>query len=80
MSDTQVANLLITLLTQLLAASPQIAEAVKGAKDFIVLLFGAKLITAQQQDALYDWVDAQQKLVLSGVRPAAWTVDPDPQP
>lgn len=61
-------------------AAPQVAELIKGAKDFITSLTTAKIITADQQNLLHAWVDNQSALAASGIVPPSWKVEPDPAP
>jgi hypothetical protein len=79
MNATQI-SLLLGIITQVIASAPQIAQAVSTMKDLIAALFGAKLITKAQQDALMAYCDANQQMALAGIRPAAWQVEPDPAP
>jgi len=78
MSPAQI-SVILGIITQVIASAPQIAQAVSQMKELVSALFGAKLITKGQQDALMAYCDANQQLALAGIRPAAWTVEPDPQ-
>ena len=71
-------SLWLGIITQVIANAPQIAQAVATMKDAIGAMFGAKLITKAQQDALLAYCDANQQMALAGIRPAAWQVEPDP--
>lgn len=59
-------------------AAPQIAAVVEAAKNLITSLFTAKVITAEQQKALHDYVDAHAALAAQGIVPEWWTVEADP--
>ena len=59
-------------------AAPQIAEVIKAGKDLISALFTAKVITAEEQQALHDYVDAHAAATALGIVPPAWQVEPDP--
>ena len=78
MTTVQI-SVILGIITQAIAAAPQIAQAVSVMKDMVAVLFGSKLITKSQQDALMAYCDANQQLALAGIRPAAWSVEPDPQ-
>jgi hypothetical protein len=78
MTTVQI-SVILGIITQAIAAAPQIAQAVSQMKELVSALFGSKLITKSQQDALMAYCDANQQLALAGIRPAAWSVEPDPQ-
>ena len=73
------ATLIIQVIQAILAAAPTIAEGVAKAKLFISALFGAGLITVNQQNALYAHVEALGYLASSGLSPDWWQVEPDPE-
>lgn len=62
------------------AAAPKVEALYVKGKEFISALFGAGLLTIEQQDALHKHVDALQALALAGIVPDAWKVEPDPVP
>jgi hypothetical protein len=74
-----VIPLIISAIQAAIAAAPQVAKVVAGAKAWISSLFAGGIITAEQQDALHAHVDSIAALNATGIRPAAWTVEPDPQ-
>lgn len=61
-----------------IAAAPQVVELVNKAKEFIAAMFGAKLITKAQQDALHARIDAHVLQVQAGIIDPALLVEPDP--
>lgn len=64
-----------------IAAAPDIEKAVVDAKNFITQLFQAKLITADQQNAIHSHIDAIALLFKAGQElPEHWRVEPDPAP
>jgi len=65
-------------IAALISAAPQIESIVTSAKNLIDAMFTAKLITADQQNALKARVDADCALALAGL-PVHWQVEPDPQ-
>jgi len=62
----------------LITAAPEVAKGIENAKQLIQALFSKGLISAEVQDALNLYVDAEAAMVKSGVRPSHWTVQPDP--
>jgi hypothetical protein len=62
-----------------ITAAPLAIEVVEKAKALISSLFTAKVITAEQQNALHLEVDAYAAMVAAGIVPLAWQVEPDPQ-
>lgn len=80
---TNVSSILQTIIQGILAAvaaAPQVEAVIAGAKALISALFEAKLITAEQQNALHGYVDTHAKLASVGITPPAWTVEADPSP
>lgn len=68
----------LQIVNAILASSPKIIETVGNVKALLDALFTAKLITADQQNALMAHVDAQAALAQAGVVPDHWQVEPDP--
>lgn len=66
-------------LTSLIGAAPQIAAVYTQAKDFVKLLFEAKLISVEQQNLLWAHIDSIKALYDAGIVPSSWTVQPDPE-
>jgi hypothetical protein len=60
--------------------APGVISVVTKAKDFIASLFGAGVITAAQQNALFARVDELARQAEAGEDPSWWTVEPDPIP
>lgn len=71
-------SLIVSLLQGLISNAPQIYKAAADAVAFVEALFSAKLITADQQNALHDHVDAIILARLKGEPPPHWQVEPDP--
>ena len=71
-------SLILNLINGLLIAAPDIAKTVADVKRLIEALFTAKLITVEQQNALAQFVDAQEALRAAGLTPEHWKVQPDP--
>ena len=63
----------------LIGLAPGIADVVNSAKSMIASLFSSGAITAADQDALFNWVDAVQTAVESNQIPPEFTVEPDPK-
>jgi hypothetical protein len=61
-----------------LGLAPQVEAVAISAKSLISALFAAKLISAEQQNALHAWVDSHAQLAAAGIVPPAWQVQPDP--
>lgn len=62
-----------------IAAAPEIQKAVEWAKNFIGDLFSAKVISIEQQNALFSHVDALGTVFKAGqALPSHWTVEPNP--
>jgi hypothetical protein len=60
-----------------ISAAPQVAEVIAAAKNLLTSLFGAGVISKEQQDALHQWVDSHAALVQQGIEPPSWSVEPD---
>lgn len=71
---TQIAN----WITAAISAAPKILAAYTAIRNFIMGLFGAGLITKEQQDTLMAHTDAVVEAFIKGEPPPAWTVEPDP--
>lgn len=69
---------IIQLIQAGLAVAPQIGEAAIKAKNFISALFGAGLITAEQQGAIHAHVDKIVVALKAGEVPPHWQVEADP--
>jgi hypothetical protein len=69
---------ILAVIQGIIAAAPKILDAYNAAKAFINGLFGAGLITSDQQAQLHSQVDAVVTAILSGNPPPEWTVEPDP--
>ena len=65
-------------LEALIQAEPQIASVVSAVKNLITGLFGAGIITADQQNALHARIDAVAAAAQAGQVLPEWTVEPDP--
>lgn len=61
-----------------LAAAPQAIAVAEKAKELIDALFGAKLITAEQQQATKSHIDSIVAMAQAGIIPSHWLVRPDP--
>lgn len=70
---------IIALFQAAIQAAPKVAELVVKAKEYIAALFGAGLITKDQQDRLFAHMAELQAAALTGNPPPHWTVEPDPQ-
>ena len=70
--------LIIQAVQAAIAAAPQVADVAVKAKDFIASLFGAGLITKEQQDRIHAHVDAICAAALAGQELPEWTVEADP--
>lgn len=69
---------LIPLIESAIKYAPQVAGAAVAAKNYIGVLFAAKVIDAATQNALHAHVDAYLIAVASGTPPPSWTVEPNP--
>lgn len=56
-------------------AAPKILEVGTAAVDFAAALFGAGVITREQQEAVNVYVEAVQSAALAGLRPPHWQVE-----
>jgi hypothetical protein len=70
--------LLVQAIQAVIAAAPQIAELAVKTKDYIAALFGAGIITKEQQDKLHAHVDAVCAAAIAGTELPHWTVEADP--
>ena len=61
-----------------ISAAPGVIEVATKAKELIQALFTAKLITKQQQDATFLYIDAHAAMVMAGITLPHWMVEPDP--
>lgn len=61
-----------------MAATPKVIELVKQGKAFFSGLFGAGLITREQQNALHAQIEAHAEMIAAGIVQPQWTVEPDP--
>ena len=75
---TAALPVLLQGLLAMIGAAPQIVDLVNKAKDLIAALFSAKLITKEQQDALFLSIDAHCALVNSGFIGIEFKVEKDP--
>lgn len=73
------AILQIIQLTLAIATSREARIVADALRDWIVALFNKGLITTEQQDALFQYVEAVCASRLAGLIPAHWSVQPDPQ-
>ena len=71
-------GIILTGITTILNAAPQIAEVYSKAKELVTVLFTAKRLTKEQQDAIHAHIDSIKMLVDAGIVPPAWQVEPDP--
>jgi hypothetical protein len=62
-----------------IANSEQAAEIIADAKRLFATLFRHGLITKEQQDATSKYLDGLEAMVLAGIVPPHWQVQPDPQ-
>lgn len=74
-----VVTSVISAIQLVIAAAPKVEALYVKAKDFISAMFGAGIITVEQQDALHKHVDALQAAALAGTPPPSWTVESDPE-
>lgn len=70
---------IIGAIEMLIRIAPGAAEVVKRARQMIAAQFGAQVITASEQQALFDRVDAIAKEAADGILPDWWEVEPDPE-
>jgi hypothetical protein len=63
-----------------IAAAPTVIAIVEKAREFISAMFGAGLISIEQQNALHTFVGECQAAALNGQPPPHWVVEPDPEP
>lgn len=70
--------LIIQGIQAAISAAPAVADIVVKAKDLIASLFGAKLISKEQQDAVHAHIDSLSALAKLGIIPDHWKVEPDP--
>ena len=59
-------------------AAPGIIDVVEKGKALIASLFGAGIISADQQNTLHAHIDQHAADVAAGKEPVSWTVEPDP--
>jgi hypothetical protein len=59
---------------------PGVIDVVTKAKSFLATLFGAGVITAAQQAALFARIDEITRQAAAGQLPEHWNVEPDPEP
>jgi hypothetical protein len=57
---------------------PGVINVVTTAKEFLASLFGAGVITAAQQAALFARIDEITRQAVAGQLPEHWAVEPDP--
>lgn len=69
---------IVGAIEMLIRVAPGIQSVVQKAKDLVASLFEAKLITAAEQKALFDRIDAIAIEALAGNFPAWWKVEDDP--
>ncbi len=73
----------IALIAQLiaagLAAAPELLKAAAMFKEFIANLFSHTLITKEDQDKLFNYVDTAVAAFQDGQTPPHWEVEPDPE-
>jgi hypothetical protein len=61
-----------------ISAAPGVLNIVEKGKALIASLFGAGVITKDQQDALHAHVDSMAALAATGIIPDHWKVEADP--
>lgn len=71
---------IIAIFQAAISAAPKVAELVVKAKEYIAALFGAGLITKEQQDRLFNHMQELQAAALTGNPPPHWAVEPNPEP
>jgi hypothetical protein len=69
---------IIAALQAGIEAAPKVVALVVKAKNAISALVGAKLVSIEQQAAIWDHLEAVSKAALAGETPPAWLVEPDP--
>lgn len=70
--------LVMAAIQAAIQAAPGVVSVVKGAKDWISSLVSSGVIPATMQDPLHAHVDSIAAMNAAGIRPPAWTVEPDP--
>ena len=70
--------LIIQGIQAAISAAPGVIDIVNKGKALIASLFGAGVITKDQQDALHAHIDSLAKLAEVGVIPDHWKVEADP--
>lgn len=70
--------LVVQAIQAIIAAAPQIAEVAIKTKDYVAALFGAGVITKEQQDKIHAHVDAVCAAALAGQELPHWQVEADP--
>lgn len=61
-----------------ISAARELEPAIVAAKNFITSLFQGGLITAAQQNALFEHVNKIAQAGIAGEPPPEWTVESDP--
>lgn len=69
---------IISLITAASASAPKILAALKSAKELVATLSGAKIISVVEQNAAMKIIEGWEEAAAVGIRPAHWTVEPDP--
>lgn len=59
--------------------APKFIEAMASVRNMIAGWFGSGVITKEQQDACFAYVDGVVAMTKAGIVPPHWTVEPDPQ-
>ncbi len=70
--------LLMAAIQSGLAAAPDVLRFAVTAKSFIEGLFTAKVLSADEQNQLFAFVDERCAARLRGELPKHWQVEPDP--
>ena len=74
-----IVQTIISTIQAIVKYAPQAVAAWNAIKEFIKALFGAGVISKEQQDMLFARVEAILAAFDEGQVPPSWAVDPDPK-
>lgn len=73
-----VVSTIVSVIQAIVKYAPDALKAYTAVKQFIAGLFGAGVISKEDQDKLFAYVDSVLAAHTAGEVPPAWTVEPDP--